>query len=129
MDPGRELEKAIFDKLSADTNITVTEGAQVFSGAPPGTATPYVDIASVDAIEADTKTETLREFTVVLNVWAPDRLKVTKIRPHIETDMQALAALQNNTLVNIRLTSSDVIRDIDERHHNGVMRFRAVVQS
>ncbi len=130
--PAWELQKAIYGALVADTNlIALLGGPRIYDEVPRGAEFPYVTFGPHTARDWSTGTEIASEHLLVMRVWTKSggekdtHLILEAVRGALHN---AALGLDGHRLVNLRHEMSDAMRGADGETHQGVARFRAVIE-
>jgi len=130
--PGLSLQQAIFTALTGSTTlVNYLGGAKIYDDIPEQTPFPYVTIGQSFMADWSTATDQGREHLLRLHVWSRDSggTEAQLIGEEIISVLHdAALILQDNVLVNLRFTSTDVLRDRDGKTHHSILRFRAVTE-
>jgi hypothetical protein len=124
------LQKAIYDTLSASAVGIGGASVSVFDEVPDGTAYPYIVIGEETTANNGTKDVDAVDYTLTIHVWSQYRG-----RREIKEIMQSVYDLLHDSaisvagasLANIRQEFSNTLMENDGITRHGVMRFRAVV--
>lgn len=68
--PAWPIQTAVYTRLSGDTTLVTTLGAQVYAEVPDGAAFPYVAIGDDTEVPNDTMGTTGRDTTITIHTWA-----------------------------------------------------------
>ena len=130
--PGLSLQQAVFTALSGSTAlVNYLGGAKIYDDIPEQTPFPYVTIGQSLMTDWSTATDTGREHLLRLHVWSRDAggSEAQVITEEIIIVLhEAALVLQDNTLINMRFTGADMLRDPDGKTHHSILRFRAVTE-
>ena len=131
---GWALRTAVFAAIAGDTSIQALIGnpARIYDDVSADAAFPFVTLGDGDTRAWSTKDETGTEHTITLNVWSryEGHKECQQILEALQTALHdAALSLTGHRLVNLRFTSSGIIRDPDGATTHGVMRFRAVTET
>jgi len=124
------LQKAIYDTLSASAVGIGSESVSVFDEVPDGTAYPYIVIGEETTANNGTKDVDAVDYTLTIHVWSQYRG-----RREIKEIMQSVYDLLHDSaitvagasLANIRQEFSNTLMENDGITRHAIMRFRAVV--
>jgi hypothetical protein len=127
------LQKAIFAALAADAELAALIGdpPRVYDDPPGASALPAVQIG--DGLESDwsTQTEKGAEHDLTIHVWSRGggRKEARMILARICGVLHvAELTVDDNTLINLRFVSSQVVRESDGETYHGIARYRAVTE-
>jgi hypothetical protein len=127
------LQKAVFETLTADANLTALIGAdRIFDDVPPATHPPYLVFADTQGADWSTGTEAGDELRFGIEIWSSQkgRKQSASIAQAIREALAVLAAIDPPyTLVNLRFVSARFERDPQTEYFRGLLRFRAVVEA
>lgn len=127
------LQEAVYAALSADT-VLMSIISAVYDEVPGDDEPtfPYVTIGQDTAVPFDTKTSTGEEITLSLHVWSRyrGRTEVKQIQGHLKRILHEQNLLVDDyKLVHMRREYSDSRVAADGVTRQGMMRFRAIVES
>lgn len=131
-----ELQRALFLRLSQDTQLALLMGApeaRIFDYVPENTPFPYIQYQLVQSVEDDTSTTHGFACSYQIHVWS--QYEGTKEAHAIMERVYNLLHeqydfdLQMYRLINQRYEFSELMRDPDGQTYHGVMRFKAVLDS
>ncbi len=129
---GWALQKAIYEKLIADTELTsLLGGPHVHDDVPRGTAPPYVTIGQSTVRDWSTGSEDGQEHMLTLHVWsrAVGRRQIQEMMAAVHASVHgATLSLTGHRLVNLRHELTESRRDTDGETYHGIMRYRAVTE-
>ena len=127
-----ELQKAIFASLSGNSALTSLLGGQrIYDDVPRGTDPPYITFGQSTVRDWSTGTETGNEHLFTIHVWT--RATGERLSHQIMSVLRdglhdAVLAVTDHRLINLRHEFSDTVRDPDGETIHGVVRFRAVTE-
>jgi hypothetical protein len=126
------LQTAVYDALKADSAL-MAKVDEVYDEPVASPTYPYVAIGDGKNNDLSTKTETLTEHTVQLDIWsdATGRMETKEIMELVHDALHgATLTVAGHVLVNLRFDEAEDIRDLDSapRLYHGIMHFRAVTQ-
>jgi hypothetical protein len=129
--PTLALQKAIFAALIADAAVAALVGDRIYDAAPRDAAFPYLAFGPARLADWSTGSEAGSEHRFLVHAWSRKRGKretfaIAEAVGAVLHD-QSLE-LDGHALVNLRLETTDVIRDPDGITWHGVLRFRAVTE-
>jgi uncharacterized protein DUF3168 len=84
--PAWALQQALYTRLSGDTALVTTLGADVYDHVPDAAAFPYVVIGNVTEGPRDTMGRTGRDLSVTIHVWSqyPGMKQVKEIQSRVD---------------------------------------------
>lgn len=129
---GFELQKAIYQSLTADAALTaMLGGARVYDAVPRGAAYPYVTLGQSSWRDWSTGSDDGEEHTLTLHVWS--ETSGYRETQHIMTRLRerlhdASLVLSGHHLVNLRHEYSEARREPGGESYRGIVRFRAVTE-
>ena len=127
-----ELQKAIFEALGGDAQLTALLGAdRIHDRAPPHTPFPYITFGRTSAFDWSTSTERGNEHLVTLHVWskAKGRKETLELIEAARTVLdEAELPLDGHHLVSLRADYSEARYDEDLAVHHCILRFRAITE-
>jgi hypothetical protein len=130
--PAWELQKAIYEALTADAALVVLLGAaRIYDEVPRDAAFPYVTFGPATTRDWSTGTEAGSEHVIVLRAWSKSggekdvHLILEAVRKALH---DAPLTLDGHHLVSLRHELSDSMRDPDGETYHGAARFRAVTE-
>ena len=126
------LQQAVYARLSGDSTLTTTLGAEVHDDVPEGTSFPYVVLGDDTSVEYGTKTLDGASNTITLHVWSQYRgaKQILEIMNRVHDLLHNYSlTVSGANLINLRFEFSDTFRDPDGISRHGVMRLRAVVMN
>lgn len=130
--PAWELQKAVYDALSADADlIALLGGARIYDHVPRGAAFPYITFGPSTTRDWSTGTEKGSEHLLTLRVWSKAggekevHLMLEAIRAALH---EAALTPAGHRLVSLRHELSDAVREPDGETYQGVARFRALTE-
>jgi hypothetical protein len=131
---GWPLQKAIFAALSADATLAALIGdpPRIYDDPPGNSALPYVQIGDGTETDWNTSSDTGAEHQLAIHVWsrAGGRMEARAILSAIYDVLHdAALTLEENRLVNLRFTLSQVWREADGETYHGLARYRAVTEA
>ena len=133
MSAARELQEAVFERLSADASlVALLGGAKVFDGAPRNAQAPYVHLGEVVARDWSTATEVGTEISFAVVVWsrALGRSEGLLIAERVVALLHdAALSLDGFRLVNLRHVATETARGETPEGRRTAVRFRAVVET
>lgn len=131
--PGNALQKALFDRLTAQLTTT-----PIYDYVPQGTNPPYVLVGDDTLIQWDTKSRNGWECTVTIHAWDTEKAG----RKSVKTILAAIYdALHNQsitvtgfTLVQIQFEFEQTFQDptiqgSPDKCYHGVQRYRATIHA
>lgn len=130
--PLDEIQTAVYDRLSGDSELTTVLGAGVYDEVPEGVAYPYVAVGHETTENPDNTHDVYgRDCTITLHVWSEQRAytEVTRIANRVTAllDHQPLALGSPHRAVSVRFVSSQTLSDPTAPHPRHVpMLFRVV---
>jgi len=131
MSSAAELQKAIFEALSANAMLVSLVGERILDHAPANVAFPYITFGRSTVYDWSTGTEDGSEQLFTLHVWSKAKGK-REVLAMIELARATLhdqpLELETHRLVNIRVEFSEARFDEDQSVHHGVLRLRAVTE-
>jgi len=130
--PGWALQRALYDTLSADTDLTAALGSgRIFDHVPRGRSYPYMTFSQSTVRDWSTATEPGHEHVVTFHVWsdAAGREEAdTILAAAVEALHDKPMTLDGHHLVNLRADFTEVRRDPDGETFHGLLRLRAVTE-
>lgn len=127
------LQKAVFETLTADTNLTALIGVgRVFDDVPPATHPPYLVFADTTGTDWSTGTETGDELRFGIEIWSSQkgRKQAAAIAQAVRDALAAIETIDApHALVNLRFVSARFERDPQTEYFRGLLRFRAAIES
>jgi hypothetical protein len=131
MSSAAELQKAIFEALSANAALAALVGERILDHAPANVSFPYITFGRSTVYDWSTGTEAGSEQLFTLHVWSKAKGK-REVLAMIELARATLhdqpLELETHRLVNIRVEFSEARFDEDQSVHHGVLRLRAVTE-
>lgn len=131
MSSAAELQKAIFEALSANETLVSLVGDRILDHAPANVGFPYITFGRSTVYDWSTGTEDGSEQLFTLHAWSKAKGKrevLAMIELARETLHDAPLDLETHRLVNIRVEFSEARYDDDLSVHHGVLRLRAVTE-
>ena len=131
MSSAAELQKAIFEALSANAALVSLVGDRILDHAPANVGFPYITFGRSTVYDWSTGTEDGAEQLFTLHAWSKAKGKrevLAMIELARETLHDAPLDLETHRLVNIRVEFSEARYDDDLSVHHGVLRLRAVTE-
>lgn len=129
---GWALQKAVFEALSADVDLTALIGAdKIFDDVPRNAEYPYVTFGLSQLRDWETGTETGQEHLFSLHVWSREngRKEVYETLGLLQSVLHdASLTLEGYRLINIRYEFSEARRETDGETYRGLVRFRATTE-
>ena len=125
------LQQSVYQLLSGDSTL-LTMVSAVYDRPPQGSAYPYITIGESTISDWSTKTTTGTEQIVTLHVWSRNggRKEAALIMERVYNLLhQANMSVTGQTLVQIRFVSGDILLENDGYTYQGIMRFRAFLES
>lgn len=127
-----ELQKALFDLLKGDTQLTAAlGGAKVFEQVPANVMFPYLTVGRTSIYDWSTATERDSEQLLTLHIWSKARGKqeTQAIMRFIRQRLDAVPlALGSHHLIKLRFEFAEIRHDDDFAVHHGLVRYRAVIE-
>ncbi|WP_054308866.1 DUF3168 domain-containing protein [Mesorhizobium sp. 1M-11] len=127
-----ELQKALFDLLKGDTQLTAAlGGANIFEQVPANVIFPYLTCGRTSIYDWSTATESASEQLLTLHVWSKAKSKqetqaiLRLIRQRLDAGSLALGS---HHPVNLRFEFSEIRYDDDLSVHHGLVRYRAMIE-
>jgi hypothetical protein len=128
-----ELQKAVFQTLSADGGLTaLLGGSRIYNDVPRGAALPYVTLGESTVRDWSTGSDEGHEHLLTIAVWsrAYGEREVHQILAAVEAALDdAALTVAGARLVNLRHEFSEIRRDADGETSRGLMRLRAVTEA
>ncbi|MDX2288554.1 MAG: DUF3168 domain-containing protein [Hyphomicrobiaceae bacterium] len=129
---GFALQRAIFERLSADGQLTALIGpSRIYDDVPREAEFPYVTFGQTMLSEYSTGEAEGYEHVVTLHVWsrANGRRQTHEVMAAVRAALHdASLTLTGYRLVNLRHELSEARRDPDGDTYHGLVRFRAVTE-
>lgn len=125
------LQKSIYQALTADAPLTAMITG-VFDNVPQSTDFPYVTIGESIVNDWSTKTSSGFEQFISIRVWSREggRKEAVSVMEKIYSLLHgASLTVEGLKLVLIRQLSSNVTLENDGWTYQGIMRFRALLES
>ena len=125
------LQKAVFDALSANTDLTAVVSG-IYDHVPADTAFPYVTLGETTVSDWSSKSFDGQEHLLTLHVWsrAKGRKEAKEIMALVyDTLHDAALAVEGQELVNLRFDFAQTLKDPDGLTVHGVQRYRAVTRA
>ena len=125
------LQQSVYQLLSGDSTLLSMVSA-VYDRPPQGSAYPYVTIGESTISDWSTKTTTGTEQILTLHVWSRNgcRKEAALIMERVYNLLhQASMSVTGQTLVQIRFVSGDILLENDGYTYQGIIRFRAFLES
>ncbi len=126
------LQKGVFQTLAADADLLALLGAaRIYDDVPEDATFPFLTIGEVTERDNGTFTETATEHTFTIHAWSrAGGRKEVKDMAHLTIAAlnDALIALEDHRLVNLRFETSRALRDPDGRTYHAIVQFRAVTE-
>lgn len=126
------LQKAIYNTLSGDTEMTAELGANsIYDVVPEQAVPPYVSFGTATHADWSTGTETGTEHTIEINIWSDRRgrrqaLRTSAIAERLLKDLSG--PIQDHVLINFQHVSTEISRNHDQELFRGKLTFRAVTE-
>ncbi len=131
MNSAADLQKAILAALGTSDGLAVHVTGRILDHAPANVEFPYITFGRTSIHDWSTDTDDGAEHLFTLHVWSRGKGKKEALEI-MELARQALhdaaLALEEHSLVNLRLEFSDVRYDDRNEAYHGLMRFRAVTE-
>lgn len=130
-DSSLELQKAVYDALKGDAQLTILVGTKVYDSVPAGTGFPYVAIGDDTAVPFDSDTFDGMEMTLTIHSWARGlgRKEVKTIMGNVYRILhKSTLNMNGHTMVLMRFEFAETDLDPDGVTYHGVQRFRALTQ-
>lgn len=125
------LQAALYSRLSGDAALmTLVTG--VYDFVPADAAYPYVTLGEMSGEDASTATTAGMRFNFSLRVYSREagRKKTAQIMERIHTLLHLVnISVSGQSLVMLRLESSDITLGNDGLTYVGSLRFRAIVEA
>lgn len=129
---GWALQKAVYEKLSADSALTTMMGGmRIHDDVPRGLEPPYVTLGQSTVTDWSTGSDQGHEHVLTLHVWSRERgrRQVHEIMGGVRSALHdAALAPEGHRLVNLRQEFAETRRDPDGETYHGIVRFRAVTE-
>lgn len=133
--PELELQKAIVDRLKADSAVTALVNGRIYDDVPAGVPFPYVNIGPVDSVADDADCITGLIVAQQVDCWSRyangGTVEAKKIVDAVRAalhDQEALMPLPTNGMVFLECRNARVNRDPDGLTAHGILSFEASVQ-
>ena len=128
-----ELQKAVFEALAADAEVTALAGAgKVFDRRPAAKDLPHVVFGSWRSDDWSSGTETGEEHVFDIEIWTEEngRKRATALADAVRAALhdQPLA-LDGARLVNLRHQRTQTRRETASRLHTARLTFRAAIEN
>jgi hypothetical protein len=127
--PAAELQKAVFEALTADAALSALIGERVYDQPPAATPFPYVTFGRTSLYDWSTGTESGTEQLFTLHVWskAKGKKETLAVMEAARTVLEgARLPLETEHLVDLTLEFAEARHDEDLSVHHGLLRFRAL---
>lgn len=132
------LQAGIYTTLTEDAGLIALIGdggsperARIFDRPSPDSTFPYVTIGNLTALPWDTKTSDGMEATVQIDVWSKHK-GMSEAAAIMDAIVAALDdqsfSVSGHTLINCRMTFSEMLDDPDGLTRHGVQHYRMVTQ-
>lgn len=127
-----ELQRAIVAVLEADAGLsTILGGPKIFDRTPADVAFPYLTFGRTSAVDWSTDTETGSEHLFTIHAWSlhAGKREVFEIMESVRALLhEADLSVDGHRLVLLRHEFAEARYDPDENVHQGLMRFRALLE-
>ncbi len=127
--PAAELQRAVFEALTADAALSRLIDGRVYDQPPGATPFPYVTFGRTSLYDWSTGTESGTEQLFTLHVWskAKGKKETLAIMEAARTVLEgARLPLATEHLVDLTLEFAEARHDEDLSVHHGLLRFRAL---
>ena len=132
MTPEEELQKLIYDRLTAYASLTALVSTRIYDIPPQNTAFPYVSFGPSSQIEDDAECIIGSEHTFQIDVWSRYQggyLECKQITGQIKKALHLFAgSMTDNALVELRVESVRHMRDPDGMTSHGVVILQAIIE-
>ena len=125
------LQKAIYQTLSGDSTLLAMVNA-VYDRPPQGSPYPYITIGESTVSDWSSKTTAGTEEIVKLHIWSRNggRKETASIMERVYQLLhQASLTVTGQTLILIRFMSSDITLENDGFTYQGIIQFKALLES
>lgn len=126
------LQKAVYETLTADANLTALIGTdRIFDDVPPSTRPPYLVFAASTVADWSTGTEGGDSIGLGIEIWssAKGRKEVSAIAEAVQMALVGLSSIGAPWhLVAFRHESTRFERDPQTEYFRGLMRFGALIE-
>jgi len=125
------LQEAIYGLLSGDSTLSSLVTA-VYDRPPQDSAYPYITLGESTINDWSTKTSNGTEQLLTLHIWSRNggRKESALIMQRVYQLLhQASLSVTGQALVQIRFVTSDITLESDGYTYQGIMRFRAFLES
>jgi hypothetical protein len=122
----QELQLTVFNVLSGDAVLRTHVGKGIFDFVPDTSKFPYIVLDSFQSVDDPTKDADGEAATFQLHIWSEERsnLVISKIVAAVKTVLHnKVFRMSQSVANNMRLSSSNILRDPDGIHRQGVLRF------
>lgn len=131
MSPEEELQRAIFQILSSDTDLQALVDTRIFDRVTPKTPFPYISFGPATTNEADAIDIMAGDHTFQIDVWSRNGGKIAckKICSLVRAALHEIdIELQVNALVLIRVLSIRVLDEPDGLTAHGIITINAIIE-
>ena len=127
------LQTALYGLLANDAPLLALLGGtpRIYDFPPREPAYPHLTLGTVFSRDWSTATESGEEHTLLISVWSrtAGKQQVQAILARLRARLgDAVLTLAGYHLVNIRLVSAEVRRDVDGETVQGIARLRAITE-
>ncbi|MES0099915.1 DUF3168 domain-containing protein [Mesorhizobium sp. M0019] len=130
--PAVELQKAIFDAVNGDPDLSAALGdARLFDRAPENVAFPHMTFGRTSVYDWATGMENDAEQLLTLHVWSKSEAskETNDIMDLVSTRLRDTAlSLGEHRRAYLKLEFAEARYDEDLSAHHGLLRFRAVIK-
>lgn len=126
-----ELQKAVVDRLRADSAVTALVGQRVYDKPPPAPVFPYVSIGPEDSVPSRADCYDGNEVTLQLDAWsrAVGFGETKRIAEAMRAALDdAPLTLAGHRLVDLYTESTRVLRDPDGETSHVALSVRALTE-
>lgn len=130
--PSWGLQQAMYTRLSGDTELTSTLGAQVYDHVPDSAAFPYVVIGDITEAPNDTMGKTGRDMTVTVHSWSQAKgfKQVMQIQDRVDDLLDRWSPTVSGwSAVQMLQEFFETFRDPDGVTRHGVSRYRIHIKA
>ena len=130
--PSEDLQKAIYDFLTADVDISAIIGGRVYDGMPEDDATPYIAFGASDFVDDSANCVSAFRETIQLDIIYEDQARLRKCKALTWLVMSKLRdadlSLATHALAELRVSVSKVQPDPDGVSAHGVVQVTAMIE-
>lgn len=130
--PALALQVGVRDALLADAELLAALGGdRVYDHVPQDPTFPYITVGDIETRDWSTQTRRGHEHIMTLHVWSrySGRKEVHDLIAEVERVLDGNGpALDDHSLVNLRVVFWTALRETDGETYHGVVRLRAVTE-